>query len=174
MAKKIKKGFGRMIAGLIKVLGLSSILVACGGSDDKEEEQIYYPEYGMPANIFVLEGTVTGENAAPVKGIKVGIKNPHYSEYDPDPSHYYTVTESTDENGKYKLEWKSYNEEEKLVELILEDVDGAENGSYSAKTVKVQFTEAHRTGVTQNDYYEDVNYKMQNNNVSLESSEKVK
>lgn len=172
MAKKIKRGFGRMIVGLIKVLGLSSILAACGGTEDEPPMYGMYPEYGMPANIFVLEGTVTGENAAPVKGIKVGILDPYDHVDDANFSDYYFVSANTDENGNYKLEWTTYNVKE--FKLALEDVDGAENGSYLDKTVNVQFTDAHRTGVTQNGPYEDVNYKMQNNNVSLESSESVK
>ena len=174
MAKKIKKGFRKALSGLLTVLGITSIITACSGTEDGP---VMYgppaPEYGVPGNIYVVEGTVTGAENKPVEGIQVGVVNKDYSAEYSSPDSYYRVSETTDENGNYKLEWWANRDDiEFKIEAV--DIDGEENGSYSDKTVEVKFTDENRTGTSMNGPYEDVNYKIENNDISLESSESLK
>ncbi len=154
MAKKIKSAFWRVLSAFLSLFGITSVFTAC-------------PEYGMPTNIYVLEGTVTGTDGAPIKGIGVGVVNPYYNPDYTSPDSYYCVTAATDKNGKYKLKWSSYDKKEFSIYFV--DIDGEENGSYSDKLVQVEFTYDDFTGISTDSYYEDKNYKITNKNISLDS-----
>ena len=166
MAKKIKKGFLRVLSGLLTVLGVSSVITACG----EESVDMYgmppAPEYGVPTNVYVLEGTVTGTDGTPIKGIGVGVVNPNYDPNYTSPDYYYCDTTATDKDGNYKLEWRWSGT---TFYIYAVDIDGEKNGSYSDKLVQVEFTSDDFTGISTNSYYEDKNYKITNKNISLNS-----
>ena len=186
MAKKIKRGFVRIISGLIKVLGISSLMTAFGCS--YEFGDMYgmppAPEYGVPTNVYVLEGTVTGAGGVPVQGIRVGVKKSadderEYSEYDfkayssyedeegyehRDVSEYFDYTE-TDADGKFRIEWDLFPDSNRKFLLYAEDIDGEENGSYSEKSMDIQFAESDRT---KDGSWVDT-YEIKNKNISLDS-----
>lgn len=170
MAKKIKKGFRKVLSGLLTVLGVTSIITACGGGETTDPEYgMPVPEYGVPENNYVFEGTVTGADGTPIKGIGVGVVDPNYgkkySHYDPS---FYGAT-TTDENGKYKLKWRCDFNQEFYIYIV--DIDGEENGSYADKLIPVNFTDEDFIGNSKNGYYTDDNYKINNKNILLTDGE---
>ncbi len=180
MAKKIKKGFGRIISGFIKVLGISSILVACGEGGGG------VAMYGCPENNYVVSGNVTDNNGKAVKGIRVGIeKSPddetRYKEWDfaelyvdtEGYSHWsdrYFVFTETDDNGNYKLEWTLWPKDNAKFVLSAEDIDGEINGSFQNKESEIQFTENDRT--KDGSWVDE--YEKKNMNILLDENNQVK
>lgn len=182
MAKKIKSGFGRIISGLIKMLGISSLMTAFGCSYE------IGAMYGTPENNYVVTGTVKDNDGKAVKGIRVGIKKSPddtseyggyykayrtWEEYDEETgytfikhewSDYFDFTE-TDKNGNYKLEWRIKPKEDAKFILSAEDMDGEQNGSFQNKTSEIQFTGKDRT---KDGSWVDT-YEIKNKNISLDS-----
>ena len=176
MAKKIKRGFGRIISGLIKVLGISSLMTAFGCSYE------FGAMYGSPSNVYTVSGTVKDNDGKAVKGIRVGIKQSFYDqtkysnydfkayrsweEYDEESGYTYTKYEwsdyfdftETDKNGNYKLKWELLPKDNVQFVLYAEDIDGEQNGSFKEKSSEIQFTGKDRTkDGSWVDYYEKKN-----------------
>ncbi len=155
MAKKIKSAFWRVLNRLLTVLGITPIITACGCVFGAK------PLYGMPENNFVLEGTVTGTDGTPIKGIGVGVVNPNYDPNYTSPDSYYCDTTTTDKDGNFKLEWRWSGT---TFYIYAVDIDGEENGSYSDKQVQVEFTYDDYTGSSK------TGYKIKDKNISLNPS----
>lgn len=98
---------------------LLAILALLGFSACAEKEEIWC-EYGTPSVSYRVIGTVTDENNAPVKGIKVVISD--YPETETDD-----VTVYTDADGKFAgSHTYSFSLDKQTVSF--EDVDGEDNG----------------------------------------------
>ena len=187
MAKKIKSQFRHILNRILTLLGITSIITACGGNSVFGGAVAMY---GVPQNNYVIEGMVTDSSGSPVKGIRVGAKKhpddtKNYDEYAYKPyssyketdengavwtrynwSDYFEFTE-TDENGKYKLEWSLFPVKDPKFVLYAEDIDGAENGSYQEKSDDVAFTaDTKIKDGSWTDYFE-----IKNKNLTLDSSE---
>jgi len=190
MAEKIKSQFRRIFNRILTFFGISSIITACGANSGGSNVVMY----GVPENIYSIEGTVTDVSGSPVKGIRVGAKkhpddttkyNDHeykaYSSWEETDengdvwtrynwSDYFEFTE-TDENGKYKLEWSLFPTRASDPKFVLyaEDIDGEENGSYKEKSDDVVFTDDTKIkDGSWADYYE-----VKNKNLKLDSSEET-
>ena len=189
MAKKIKSQFRHILNRILTLLGITSIITACGGNSVFGGAVAMY---GVPQNNYVIEGMVTDSSGSPVKGIRVGAKKHpddtrEYNDYDYKPyssweetdengevwtrydwSDYFAFTE-TDENGIYKLEWSLFpnrTSDPKFV-LYAEDIDGEENGSYKEKSDDVAFTtDTKIKDGSWTDYFE-----IKNKNLTLDSAE---
>lgn len=88
-------------------------------------------EYGCPHTEFVLKGVVTDEAGNAIQGVKVSMNNVKY----PDSSPAFEIY--TDENGKalFADEFSSVGAfVDSEYKIILEDVDGPENGGEFATT----------------------------------------
>lgn len=80
---------------------------------------------GTSGNDVLLRGTVKSKTTdAPIEGIKVSVK---------DMEQY----ELTNGAGKFQL----YVQREDSYTILLEDIDGAENGSYSSKEISADTSE---------------------------------
>ena len=183
MAKKIKSQLKHILNKILTFLGITSIITACGGGS-------YVVMYGVPENIYTIEGIITDGSGSPVKGIRVGAKKhpddtTGYNEHDYkaysswketdeygvvwtryDWSDYFDFTE-TDENGKYKLKWSLFPNRDPKFVLYAEDIDGKENGSYKEKSDDVAFTADTKV---KDDSWTDY-YEIKNKNLKLDSSE---
>ncbi len=116
-------------------------------------------EYGTPNADYTLKGKVIDKaDAKPIKGIRVG-----YSPYPsavvmygvPSTTYYRTLAaDTTAAEGQYKLTEKFYIGEvrEDSVAVYVQDIDGAENGSYRDTVLYVDFEDAELSGKAGNWY----------------------
>ena len=159
MAKKIKSGFGRIISGLIKVLGISSLMTAFGCRIDMPAVYGMPPDqHNDPQNLsldyqeFTLEGTITDKAGNPIKGINLTImdditKKTEIKEgtlrqcKDSNNRTYYVLCDETDENGKYKLCWIRDFKYGCGFTIEISDEDGTKNGSYNNEFKTLYFDE---------------------------------
>jgi len=92
---------------------------------------IFQACYGMGPDMYCdvkLTGTVTSKTTnLPIKGIKVTIN---------DDSHNLGFT---DENGRFDF-YASFDYRDSDVNIHFLDIDGAENGSFSGKTITIEAT----------------------------------
>ena len=183
MAKKIKKGFGKIVKTLLKVLGITSILAACG---ETETTIIDGPVmYGTPTNVYAVSGIVKNNSGTAVEGIRVGIEKApddetRYNEWDfaelyvdeEGYSHWsdrYFVFTETDANGSYKLEWSLWPNDNAKFVLSAEDIDGEINGSFQNKSSEIQFT---KNDCTKDGSWVD-EYEKKNIDISLDEETSV-
>lgn len=162
MGKKIKAGIGKIFSKLFQILGITSILAACGSASGKTVFEIDspvmygpYPEYGPPpvpvTDFYSIEGTVKDTSGNPVKGISVSVEMVEDSKGITEGGE--TVNKAhgtffyfeTDENGKYRLDWSEPENNRDVVRLFVEDVDGEENGSFVDKHERIEIEEFSET-----------------------------
>ena len=121
MNRKVNNLFNAFTAGLLSLLGFSS----CSNNDDNEIPCLY----GSPISEYHFKGTVTDDQGAPIKGIKVVVERR-------DDLYAYRVDSTyTDSNGNYQTADKgsidaSYEVSKGRLYVNFEDVDGNENGGY--------------------------------------------
>ncbi len=114
MKSKPRNFLLRTLEAVLVLLGFS----ACGEEIKSDEIPV---EYGCPYMSYRIVGTVTDENNAPIKGIKVVISDSHRFDKDAD------VTVYTDADGKFTgSHVESFDLSEQTVSF--EDVDGEDNG----------------------------------------------
>ena len=183
MTNNIKSILRRALSTFLSLFGITSVFTGC------PMYGMPTVEYGCPTNNYIVEGSVTDSNGTPVKGIRIGAKKSPddetlYSDYefkpysereevDEDTGNTYTKYEwsdyfdfvETDENGKYKIKWSLFPDRNRKFVLYAEDIDGEQNGSYSEKSVDIQFAESDRT---EDGSWVD-NYEIRNKNISLDS-----
>ena len=111
----------RVIKAGRAVLGFRLALLGFSGC-----EYIGRCEYGCPHADYKLQGTVTdAQTKQPVKNIRVvfcsGGLDAEYS---------YKDTLYTDESGKIERDYPSMTIDHTRLQVLLEDIDGDENGSY--------------------------------------------
>lgn len=117
---KINNLFNAFTAGLLSLLGFSSC------SNNNNDEPCLY---GSPISEYHFKGTVTDEQGAPIKGIKVVVKRE-------DALQAYRMDSTyTDSNGNYQTADRgtvdaSYDVSKGKLYVNFEDVDGNENGGY--------------------------------------------
>ncbi|MBO4404449.1 MAG: hypothetical protein J5780_03865 [Treponema sp.] len=152
MAKKIKQGFGKIVKTLLKVLGITSIITACGNGGIDQIDV-----YGMPPNQytdyqeFTLEGTITDKAGNPIKGINLTVMDDITEETEVkdgtrgqwtdtyNDRTYYFVYDETDADGKYKLCWKRGYKYGDRFTLEISDEDGDENGLFNNQFIPLYF-----------------------------------
>ncbi len=155
MSKKVKNFSKKIIAKLCKIFGISALVTAFGGTSCSD---IFPREsaclYGVPGNIFNLEGEVTDEKGNAIQGIQVNVKvNPKSaSKSDSDSldeeidSKIYLDTEKTDKDGKFALHWHCQNENYEDFILEVKDIDDIENGYFNDTSESVSFRSDNRNG----------------------------
>lgn len=115
---KAKSIFSLFLVWILAVLGFSTATTSCARC-----------EYGCPYSDFVMKGIVTDVNENPIKGIKVTIQD-----VDPENGNAWDRMEPvyTDENGavNYHDSYSMIFGGDENTRILLEDVDGAENGGY--------------------------------------------
>lgn len=121
MRRIVLKTYGKIIAGILTVLGLNT-------SCDKNREV----EYGTPSADFVVKGKVIDENTRqPIHGMAI-IKKPDGNSCQSD-------TARTDASGIYELNFNGFSLSD--VTVYASDIDGEENGSYLSDTVRIKANE---------------------------------
>lgn len=102
--------------------------------------------YGCPTTTFQVKGCITAEDGTPIEGIKavVGI------DYNKDGSSiYHEDSAYTDRQGNYTIDHQYSGEDfdNKLLKILLEDVDGeAKGGSFANDTIKGDELTIEKTG----------------------------
>ena len=81
--------------------------------------------YGVETSEFEIVGTITNEESAPIKDIQV-VRHPGFD------------TAYTDANGNFRIVNEAF--QGGYVLLLIDDVDGATNGSYQSDTAQVILT----------------------------------
>ena len=155
VGKRIKFLSKKIIAKLCKIFGISALITAFGGTSCSD----MFPRdsaclYGVPGNIFDLNGEVIDIKGNAIQGIEINVKvnAESASKSDSDPlneerdSKTYLDSTTTDENGKFNLHWHCQNES--YIDFIIEakDVDGELNGSYDDATETVSYRVADVEG----------------------------
>lgn len=118
------------------------ILFLLGFGCDKEGFGIGggYCMYGQPHADYKLIGDVKGQDGKPIQGIRVV--------FTPDPaSHpYNNDTLYTDAKGHFQSDRLKYDfPNVQKANVIFEDVDGADNGSFKTKTLQVSDLKVSQT-----------------------------
>lgn len=132
-------------------------LLAIFGFSNCEEPRV---EYGVPNADYNLKGKIVDKaDSKPLKGIRIGFK-PYYSEavvmYGVLPIPYRTYNaDTTDLEGKYNLTDRFSIDEIQgdTVTVYVQDIDGAENGHYQDTIIKVDFSDAQKSGKS-TDWYD--------------------
>lgn len=122
--------FYEIIAGmLLSLLGFTSCNKG-GGKDDPYED--IKAEYGMPHADYVIQGTVTSaDDNKPIKGIKATFRRLQYVENG--KKYYEEMPFTTDGEGKVNGSFQAFPLGDEEIDVLLEDVDGAENGYFMGK-----------------------------------------
>ncbi|MDR0547517.1 MAG: radical SAM-associated putative lipoprotein [Dysgonamonadaceae bacterium] len=135
------KGFNWLIAGVLSLLGFSGCSLINNGLE----------EYGAPHSDYVIKGKVVdSKTKQPVKGIKIGEAPMNVLMYGTIYTEYYErfLPDTTDVNGNFKITFTNEgfgDPQQSPIELLAEDIDGAENGSYLKEVVEVDFNKAVQT-----------------------------
>ncbi len=115
------KCYNGILSTLLVALGFESCNNIIEGED----------EYGCPVTKYLLKGTVTDTDGKPIKGLKVARK----WIVDNQPA-VGVDSVSTDEGGAFRFSESDVYYEEGM-NLVIEDVDGAENGEFINDTVSI-------------------------------------
>ncbi len=113
MKKRILKSSNALLAAILALFGISSC------------EDGVIAEYGVETSDFVIVGTITNEESAPIKDIQV-VRHPGID------------TAYTDANGNFRIVNEGF--QGGYVLLHIDDVDGDANGSYQSDTAQVILT----------------------------------
>ncbi|MBO7540124.1 MAG: radical SAM-associated putative lipoprotein [Bacteroidales bacterium] len=113
MKKRILKSSNALLAAILALFGISSC------------EDGGIAEYGVETSDFVIVGTITNEESAPIKDIQV-VRHPGFD------------TAFTDANGNFRIVNEGF--QGGYVLLHIDDVDGDANGSYQSDTAQVILT----------------------------------
>ena len=137
MAKKIKLFSKRIIARLFQILGISSLLTAFGCTDPYV---VMYGSpvdmYGTPSNYFTLDGKIVDDEQNPIKNIKVSVTT---DDEEKNKYKYSEIFAYSDESGYFIIQWNDYRSSDMDFIINLEDIDGADNGSFNNKTLNANY-----------------------------------
>ena len=111
MKKIILKSSNALLAAILALFGISSC------------EDGIRAEYGVETSEFVIMGTITDEESAPIKDIRV-VQHPLYPQ----------DTAYTDANGNFRIVGEGSQGEPVL--LLIDDVDSDANGNYQSDTAR--------------------------------------
>lgn len=115
-------------------------------------------EYGVPNADCAVKGKVLDKTTLlPIKGVRVGFNsNEPILMYGvmPTPFQRSNAADTTNLQGEYELSDKFSIEAipDGEIPVFVQDIDGAENGSYRDTVLNVNFKDAERSGKT-NDWY---------------------
>ena len=110
MKIRFLRWYNALLTALLSILGY-------GCSSEGPEE------YGCPHADYIIKGTVTDEAGTPIQGIKTTLKNL----YGVSPQNGQVLDSFlTDDSGKYQV--YDNGMESSQTKLIVEDIDGEENG----------------------------------------------
>ena len=145
MGKIIKSSFKKLIAKLFQILGISSLMTAFGcGNIPMTVAYGTAPVdmYGTPPNYstrneYTITGSIIDKNSKPIQGIKVSVKTDEEAESSLDDFY-------SDTNGYYFLRWWDSINNDTRFQIIVEDEDGEENGSFDNKTFYIEFTDDNK------------------------------
>ncbi len=132
----------KILTRLLALLGFS----ACnpfsnGGSPTPDMYGVPVPEYGAPYVDFTVKGQVSGEDAGPLKNIRVVLKPYADNDYSND-----TVATGSSGNYEFKKQWWD-SSGNFTVQVIAEDIDGDDNGgSFAKKVTQVPFAKSDFKG----------------------------
>lgn len=129
MKIKMRTIYSRVLSFFLVLLGFMSC--------EKDDMRV---EYGTPYAKFHIKGIIINEdseNSTPIKGIKVVVAR-SYEKNNGERFLYHIDSLKTDHNGYFKITTVDFPSSQKFV-IKLEDIDGAENGSFETKTDTVSF-----------------------------------
>ena len=125
MKAKVRHLYEIIAGAILSLLGF----VSCGKNGEDPYQELTQ-EYGMPHAQYLIKGTVTSEEGAePLEGIKVIVRHGITSE---GKIKYHEGPEtSSDADGKVETSYDEFPSDG--IEIVLEDVDGEENGGLFQK-----------------------------------------
>ena len=107
--------------------------------------------YGQPSADYKLIGNVKGPDGKPVEGIQaVFVPSREDWAYPHENDTLYSNAQGHFEKGRLKYDWP---DDLKDAKLILEDVDGPENGSFKTKTLSRTNLKVEQTRERSGDWY---------------------
>lgn len=120
MKVRFYRWYNVVLSSLLTLLGYG-----CSVSDEPMDMYGTVLMYGVPSVRYCVKGNVTDEDGNPIKNIKASVKTGPYGE---EGTLYYPIDSTmTDVDGKFTMDnlydYMGYNQK-----LILEDIDGEENG----------------------------------------------
>jgi putative lipoprotein (rSAM/lipoprotein system) len=128
MKIRFLRWYNALLTALLSILGY-------GCSSEGPEE------YGCPHADYIIKGTVTDEAGTPIQGIKTTLKNL----YGVSPQNGQVLDSFlTDDSGKYQV--YDNGMESSQTKLIVEDIDGEENGGeFLSDTLDINHEKAVQT-----------------------------
>ena len=161
MGKIIKSSFKKLVAKLFQILGISSLMTAFGCGNipmTVAYGTVPVDMYGTPPNYstsneYTLTGSIIDKNSKPIQGIKISVKTDEDAEY---PLKY----NYSNYNGYYSLTWRDSIDNDTRFQIIVEDEDGEENGSFDNKTFNIEFTDDNKI--------DDREYNIAGKNITLD------
>ena len=138
--KKVKKFF----YGILKFLGITSLITACGGEVNFGAVMYGSPQvdmYGMPPNYKSISGVVYGDTDGDgteetVNGIEVTVtKTDANSETGTETETFKTLIGGHYSGGYYG---------DDPITISFKDVDGEENGSFEEQTITINWEDGNR------------------------------
>lgn len=165
MKTRILKLKNWLLMAAVGALGLS----ACHSTKNvttpqtPEEPQVDTPKprdpvvvmYGVPTMNFVVNGKVTNDDGKPVKGMQVILLNRNV-DITPDEMHednpyvqdyIRQSSDTTDVDGNYTVRTSDTPAERQ--QMIIRDIDGAENGKYKSLLLDIDYRDAVQTQARQ-------------------------
>ena len=106
--------------------------------------------YGQPTAHYKLIGNVKGPDGKPVEGIQAVFVPREDWAYPHENDTLYSNAQGHFEKGRLKYDWP---DDLKDAKLILEDVDGPENGSFKTKTLSRTNLKVEQTRERSGDWY---------------------
>jgi putative lipoprotein (rSAM/lipoprotein system) len=128
------------LAGIIGMLGFGGCEKIGGNAK----------EYGTPHADYTVKGKVVNKaTGKPIEGIRVGYgcNSCPVSEYGLIPTPFTPKSHVlTNVKGEYKLTDSFFPENNLILPVYVEDIDGEKNGSFQSEILQVDFSKAERTG----------------------------
>lgn len=145
----MKKFTYGIIGAILSMLGFTS----CDPLLVFEQKDMYgpgpiRPEYGCPSAVFKFSGDAVNEEGEPIPGIRVVVSPREDNEWETDTL--YTNASGHAELGQLKYTWPDTD----VIQVVFQDVDGKDNGSYEDKTLKKDDLEIEQTGEGSGAWYE--------------------
>lgn len=154
-----------LLMTLVGALGLSACHSTKNAATPQpaEEPQVDTPKprdpvvvmYGVPTMNFVVKGKVTNDDGKPVKGLQVILLNRNV-DIMPDDMHednpyvqnyIHQSSDTTDAEGNYMVRTSDTPADKQ--QMIIRDIDGAENGQYKNMLLDIDYREAAQTQARQ-------------------------
>ena len=133
MKIRFYRWYNGLLASLLAFLGYGCSSEEPNGRDDD------MLMYGMPTTEYQVKGSVTDEKGKAIPGIQVKCQDTFY-----EPNIFNRDSVKTDANGKYNLTFDIVEATLKHTRLVVQDVDGAENGEFENDTINLNGAEAKK------------------------------